>query len=188
MTTRRRRGCFARANTNSPSAASARTVSPSRTSLEQLEASGFSTAAGSHASAPRALGRIQPSSAGLLRRIRDLERELPLREPLAQPRELELDDVGELLPRERLEPRRPRPRLRNSGRSGRAARSAADVRVMMITALRNRPCGLAVGQRPSSSSCRRTSNTSECAFFDLVGRTTVYGRRRTAAVSWPPSS
>jgi uncharacterized membrane protein len=42
-----------------------------------------------------------------------------------------------------------------------------------------------------SSSSRiwsRTSNTSEWAFSISSRRTTVYGRRRTASVSWPPSS
>src|SRR5436190_19260278 len=38
-----------------------------------------------------------------LRIIRQLERERPLGEPLAQPRELEVDDRAELLPRERME-------------------------------------------------------------------------------------
>ena len=42
--------------------------------------------------------------------------------------------------------------------------------------------------RPSSSTCSRTSNTSGCAFSTSSSSTTVYGRRRTLSVSWPPSS
>ena len=42
--------------------------------------------------------------------------------------------------------------------------------------------------RPSSSTCSSTLNTSGCAFSISSNRTTQYGRRRTASVSWPPSS
>ena len=42
--------------------------------------------------------------------------------------------------------------------------------------------------RPSSSTCRSTFKTSGCAFSISSKRTTEYGRRRTASVSWPPSS
>ena len=42
--------------------------------------------------------------------------------------------------------------------------------------------------RPSSSTCRRTLNTSWWAFSISSSSTTLYGRRRTASVSWPPSS
>ena len=53
---------------------------------------------------PRAVGGIPAGLRdGLLRRVGQLEREAALGEPLAQPRELQLDDVGELLARQRLE-------------------------------------------------------------------------------------
>ena len=42
--------------------------------------------------------------------------------------------------------------------------------------------------RPSSSTCSSTSKTSWWAFSTSSNRTTVYGRRRTASVSWPPAS
>ena len=42
--------------------------------------------------------------------------------------------------------------------------------------------------RPSSSSCRSTFSTSGWAFSISSNSTTVYGRRRTASVSWPASS
>lgn len=42
--------------------------------------------------------------------------------------------------------------------------------------------------RPSSSICSSTLNTSACAFSTSSNRMTAYGRRRTASVSWPPSS
>ena len=53
---------------------------------------------------PGAVGRI-PARLGdqLLRRVGQLEREPALGEPRAQPRELELDDLAELLARQRLE-------------------------------------------------------------------------------------
>ena len=43
-------------------------------------------------------------------------------------------------------------------------------------------------RRPSSRICSRTLNTSGCAFSISSNSTTAYGRRRTASVSWPPSS
>ena len=42
--------------------------------------------------------------------------------------------------------------------------------------------------RPSSMTCRRTLKTSGWAFSISSRSTTEYGRRRTASVSWPPSS
>ena len=42
--------------------------------------------------------------------------------------------------------------------------------------------------RPSSSSCSIRSKTSPCAFSISSKSTTLYGRRRTASVSCPPSS
>ncbi len=42
--------------------------------------------------------------------------------------------------------------------------------------------------RPSSMTCSRTLKTSLCAFSISSSRITEYGRRRTASVSWPPSS
>jgi hypothetical protein len=42
--------------------------------------------------------------------------------------------------------------------------------------------------RPSSSTCRSTLNTSGCAFSISSKSTTLYGFRRTASVSCPPSS
>ena len=42
--------------------------------------------------------------------------------------------------------------------------------------------------RPSSSTCSRTLNTSGCAFSISSNNTTAYGLRRTASVSWLPSS
>ena len=42
--------------------------------------------------------------------------------------------------------------------------------------------------RPSSRTWRRTLKTSGWAFSISSSRTTWYGRRRTASVSWPPSS
>src|SRR2546421_138071 len=54
--------------------------------------------------APRAVRRIPPRlGERFLSRIRELEHDPPLREPIAQPGELELDDLGDLLTRERLE-------------------------------------------------------------------------------------
>ena len=43
-------------------------------------------------------------------------------------------------------------------------------------------------RRPSSSSCSSTLKTSGWAFSISSSSTTEYGRRRTASVSWPPSS
>ena len=43
-------------------------------------------------------------------------------------------------------------------------------------------------RRPSSSTCSRTLKTSAWAFSISSSRITAYGRRRTASVSWPPSS
>jgi len=43
-------------------------------------------------------------------------------------------------------------------------------------------------RRPSSRTCSSTLNTSGCAFSISSSKTTLYGRRRTASVSWPPSS
>ena len=42
--------------------------------------------------------------------------------------------------------------------------------------------------RPSSRTCSSTSNTSGCAFSTSSSSTTLYGRRRTDSVSWPPWS
>ena len=42
--------------------------------------------------------------------------------------------------------------------------------------------------RPSSNTCKRTLNTSGCAFSTSSNSTTEYGFLRTASVSWPPSS
>ena len=42
--------------------------------------------------------------------------------------------------------------------------------------------------RPSSRICSRRLKTSGCAFSISSKRMTLYGRRRTASVSWPPSS
>ena len=61
--------------------------------------------------------------------------------------------------------------------------------VMMSTLLRKstvRPC--ASVRRPSSRICSNTLKTSGCAFSISSNRITAYGRRRTASVSWPPSS
>src|SRR2546423_790378 len=53
---------------------------------------------------PRAVRRIPPRlGERFLSRIRELEHDPPLREPIAQPGELQLDDLGDLLTRERLE-------------------------------------------------------------------------------------
>ena len=43
-------------------------------------------------------------------------------------------------------------------------------------------------RRPSSSSCSSTLKTSGWAFSISSSSSTAYGRRRTASVSWPPSS
>ena len=43
-------------------------------------------------------------------------------------------------------------------------------------------------RRPSSSTCSSVLNTSGWAFSISSSSTTEYGRRRTASVSWPPSS
>ena len=61
--------------------------------------------------------------------------------------------------------------------------------VMMMTVFRkstSRPW-LSVS-RPSSRIWSSTLNTSGCAFSISSNRMTLYGRRRTASVSWPPSS
>mmetsp|Transcript_18106 Transcript_18106/g.51527 ORF Transcript_18106/g.51527 Transcript_18106/m.51527 type:complete len:270 (+) Transcript_18106:182-991(+) len=42
--------------------------------------------------------------------------------------------------------------------------------------------------RPSSSNCNMTLKTSGCAFSISSNNNTEYGFRRTASVSWPPSS
>ena len=93
-------------NTSSPSRASTRTVSPSREPpFEQRARERVLDEPLDRAlERPRAVRRI-PALLGeqLLRLVRDLELDPPLREPLAQPRELQLDDVGELLARQRLE-------------------------------------------------------------------------------------
>ena len=53
---------------------------------------------------PRAVGRIPARlSDKLLRSRSELDREPPLREPLVESMELKLDDLAELVPRERLE-------------------------------------------------------------------------------------
>ena len=59
----------------------------------------------------------------------------------------------------------------------------------MITVLRKstvRPC--ASVRRPSSRICSSVLKTSGCAFSISSKSTTEYGLRRTASVSWPPSS
>ena len=59
----------------------------------------------------------------------------------------------------------------------------------MITVLRKstvRPCASVI--RPSSSTWSRVLKTSACAFSISSNSTTEYGLRRTASVSWPPSS
>ena len=43
-------------------------------------------------------------------------------------------------------------------------------------------------RRPSSSTCSSMLKMSGCAFSISSNRTTEYGLRRTALVSWPPSS
>ena len=48
------------------------------------------------------------------------------------------------------------------------------------------PCESVI--RPSSNTCRSTLNTSGWAFSISSNNTTLYGLRRTASVSWPPSS
>ena len=61
--------------------------------------------------------------------------------------------------------------------------------VMMMIVLRKstvRP--FASARRPSSKICSRMLKTSGCAFSISSSRITEYGRRRTASVSWPPSS
>jgi hypothetical protein len=81
-------------------------------------------------------------------------------------------------------------RFRNSGRkTSRIWSAERTFEVMMITVLRKstvRPCPSV--RRPSSRIWRSTSKTSVCAFSISSRRTTEYGRRRTASVSWPPSS
>mmetsp|Transcript_2996 Transcript_2996/g.6453 ORF Transcript_2996/g.6453 Transcript_2996/m.6453 type:complete len:242 (-) Transcript_2996:225-950(-) len=59
---------------------------------------------------------------------------------------------------------------------------------MMIVLVKSmvRPCESVI--LPSSSTCSRMLNTSGCAFSISSNRTTLYGRRRTASVSCPPSS
>ena len=49
-----------------------------------------------------------------------------------------------------------------------------------------RPCESV--SRPSSRICRRMLNTSGWAFSISSSSSTEYGLRRTASVSWPPSS
>ena len=62
-----------------------------------------------------------------------------------------------------------------------------EVRMMMVFLKSTvRPCESVM--RPSSRTCRRMLNTSGCAFSISSKRMTEYGRRRTASVSWPPSS
>ena len=59
---------------------------------------------------------------------------------------------------------------------------------MMIVFLKStvRPCESVM--RPSSRICSRMLKTSGCAFSTSSNSTTLYGLRRTASVSWPPSS
>mmetsp|Transcript_8800 Transcript_8800/g.29333 ORF Transcript_8800/g.29333 Transcript_8800/m.29333 type:complete len:220 (-) Transcript_8800:913-1572(-) len=60
--------------------------------------------------------------------------------------------------------------------------------MMMMQFLKetSRPCESVT--RPSSRTCSKTLNTSACAFSVSSKSTTLYGRRRTASVSCPPSS
>ena len=61
--------------------------------------------------------------------------------------------------------------------------------VMITITLRKstlRPC--ASVSLPSSSTCNRMLKTSGWAFSISSSSTTEYGLRRTASVSWPPSS
>ena len=102
-----------------------------------------------------------------------------------------VDAVQELGPERACAARpsaRPCPR-RVSRRAISWMRSEPTFDVMMTTVLRKstvRP--LPSVRRPSSSTCSSTLNTSGCAFSISSNRTTAYGRRRTASVSWPPSS
>ena len=61
--------------------------------------------------------------------------------------------------------------------------------VMMTTVLRKSTVlpWLSV-RRPSSSTCSKILKISGCAFSISSNSTTEYGLRRTALVSWPPSS
>ena len=62
-----------------------------------------------------------------------------------------------------------------------------EVRMMMVFLKSTvRPCESVM--RPSSRICSRMLNTSGCAFSISSNSTTLYGLRRTASVSWPPSS
>ena len=60
--------------------------------------------------------------------------------------------------------------------------------IMIIVFLKSTvlPCESVI--RPSSSTCKRTLNTSGCAFSTSSKRTTEYGFLLTASVSCPPSS
>ena len=81
-------------------------------------------------------------------------------------------------------------RLTNSGRKCSSSCACARMfEVMITTVLRKstvRPWPSV--RRPSSSSCSSTLKTSLWAFSISSSRITQYGRRRTASVSWPPSS
>ena len=66
--------------------------------------------------------------------------------------------------------------------------SSRRLEVMMSTVFVKstvRPCPSV--RRPSSSSWRSVLKTSGWAFSISSSRTTAYGRRWTASVSWPPS-
>mmetsp|Transcript_37048 Transcript_37048/g.116474 ORF Transcript_37048/g.116474 Transcript_37048/m.116474 type:complete len:247 (-) Transcript_37048:693-1433(-) len=70
-----------------------------------------------------------------------------------------------------------------------ASASAPKLDVMMMIVLRKStvlPCESV--RRPSSRTCSSSVATSRCAFSNSSRSSTEYGRRRTASVSWPPSS
>ncbi len=59
---------------------------------------------------------------------------------------------------------------------------------MMMVLVKSTTRPLPSVRRPSSNTCRRMLLTSAWAFSISSSRITLYGRRRTRSVSWPPSS
>ena len=142
---------------------------------------------------PSVTSSVSRRSASRRRQRGDLD--VDDRGQLARCQRVEDHDVVEPVEELRLEVRRGPPPCTASRRcSSRAAsgrRSACEPRfeVRIRIALRKstvRPWPSV--SRPSSSTCSRMSKTSGCAFSTSSSRTTEYGRRRTASVSWPPSS
>ena len=126
----------------------------------------------------------------LLRSVGQLEGQAPLREAGAQPRELELDDLADLVAGQRLElddlvdPVEELGPERLAHRSlVRHVRGHDQHRVPEVDR-----AALAVGQTPVVEHLEQDVEHLGMRFLDLVEQDDRVGRRRTASVSCPPSS